>query len=203
MAGSELLRPVLASRHAAGFSSFMAMVQFSSTYVAALKDVLAERRVLEAVHRAASPALKALLDNPMAYSWWDSTVVFELIGVLVRHLGEAGFKDATFDASHRRMGPIARPLVRVLLALSGSTPEAIFKRVNMFARMGVRGVAASWTPGKAKSGQLSFVFPYDVSKEISLIWWGLIREAFSLLQTGRVFSEDIQPNTHTFMIEWD
>jgi hypothetical protein len=178
-------------------------VEFSATYVAGLRDALVAASQLEFLRSHATPALIELFDRPSAHAWWPGDQVFELTELVVAHFGAEALKTLTIQASQRRMGPIARPLINVLLLVSGTTPNSLLNKASTFVSIGIRPIVTTWVSTGPKTGTLSLRFPEPVPGSVALLWWGILNEAFSFLKTGRVVREEVQPTTHTFDLAFD
>ena len=178
-------------------------VEFSAMFVSELLRVLSEGPLREELLSNASPDLKAMIQSPASKGWWPSPPMFEFIEAVVSRQGREHLKRLCIQASHNRMGPIARPLVNIFLLVAGATPETLFSRAGTFVSIGVRTVVTRWNSTGPKSGTVSFRFPGPVPADLSLLWWGMLVEGFTILKNGRVAREDITPEVHTFDLEWD
>jgi hypothetical protein len=178
------------------------MVEFSSTYVRALRDALEKVNALDGVRARVGPATAAMLSGPGSQHWWPEPCVLELLEAMGHALGDEGIKAVAVDASHTRMSPLARPLVNVLLLVAGATPDTLFSRIGPFIALGVRPIKARWTRLSATSGGLTLEFTTPVPTRLGLLWWGLITEAFTLAKAGRVTGHDFSATVHRFTIEW-
>lgn len=179
------------------------MLEFSSNYVRGLQEAIVERKYLPAIISRASDELKLLLTTPSANAWWQVAPLGELTDTLSALYGPDSVKTIATDASKSRMGPISRPLLNVLLTVTGAKVPTLFSRAGTFVSIGVRPVTTTWALTSPKTGSITFGFKQPVPNSISLLWWGFMREAFSLVKTGRVAREMIQPDQHRFDIEWD
>ncbi len=179
-----------------------ARLEFSATYVGALRDSLAKLRHLAAVESRVTPAAARMLDAPASQPWWPEELLLDLMHVLRELLGDDGVKAIAFDASHSRMGPISRPLINVLLLVSGATPDTLLSRISLFVSLGVRPVKSRWVRSGPTSGEVSFEFSHDVPTDFGLLWWGLLEETFALARSGRVTGHELGPAAHRFTIDW-
>jgi hypothetical protein len=178
------------------------MLEFSATYLRALRDALEKASALEPVRARVTPSVATMLNGPGAQPWWPEAQMVELLHAMADVLGDEGIKAIAIDASRTRMGPLSRPLVNVLLLVAGATPDTLFSRVGPFVALGVRPVKARWTRTSPTSGGLAFEYPGPVPARLGLLWWGLLAEAFALVKAGRVTSHDFGSTVHRFTIDW-
>jgi hypothetical protein len=173
--------------------------QVSATYlqsmIRACRALGHEARLLAKV----SPETKAMLVSPHAQAWWPGDVLIDCVGAL----GVEAGNEVSIRASRDGMGPLVKPLVGVLLALTKSPIRALIDRLDTFVSAGVKGVKTNFTPNaEGNGGEVTFTFPEPVIPEMATAWTGLFDVGFSLARSGRVVSQTIEGAVHRFIVAW-
>jgi hypothetical protein len=128
----------------------------SASYMAATGKALQKLQRFDSVVSQLGDASRArCLTSPYELRWWgaqasiDATVATAQVGgrELVRHVGRL----AVFES----MSIIFRPLISVLIAVSGSSPEAIFSRYQQFADTATRNIFLEYQRRAVNSGTLT------------------------------------------------
>ncbi|MFZ5441152.1 MAG: hypothetical protein ACOZQL_14175 [Myxococcota bacterium] len=173
--------------------------QVSSSYIkslgAALRVLGHTQRVLEGV----GPGSRTALTDPLKASWWPGEVLVDTVTVL----GMDAAKEVSIRASRDGMGPLVRPLAAVVLTLTRHPQEAMLSRLGTFVSAGVKGVSTAFVPnGRGNGGRVSMRFPEPVPQVMASVWTGMFDVGFTLARGGRVVSEQLEPTTHHFDVEW-
>ncbi|MEW6433633.1 MAG: hypothetical protein AB1730_19165 [Myxococcota bacterium] len=137
----------------------MPAFEVSAMNLSALTRALEARGLLDRVKAAVKPETRAALDDPMSARWHPGAVAVDTWQAIVDAEGPAQLEALNLKVTAESFGPVVRPLVKVALALGGSSPATVFARLNDAIKVATRGVTVTWTPSGAQAGQVAFEYP--------------------------------------------
>ena len=179
--------------------------EVSSSYVAGLVKVLKAEGHLDAVLAQVGVEGQRAIAEPLANRWWDGAVMDQLMGALQKIRGDAVVERVSFSTLKAAMGPLVMPLVKVTLAITGSTPDALLTRSGQFLSISVRGLNVTWTPTGASAGTYVVQYPVKVTRAYLPLWKGMLGYVFELTQVrGTVENAvaDLDGRTFRYTFSW-
>lgn len=154
----------------------MADFEVSGMNLKGLLDALDARGLREQVVAQVSQEVQAACAEPMRRKWYPSAVTVEIWTALVRIGGPQLLEDVSFGIVRRAYGPVVGPLVKVALALSSSSPAALFSQFGRFTSLALRNVQFNWESTGANSGIVTVRYPRPMPQEIAEpAWRGIFR----------------------------
>lgn len=126
------------------------------------------------------PETRAALTNPSLASWHDGSIVIDAAEAVQRLAGDAGVDAMNYAAVKHSLGPVMAPFMKVTLALFGTSPATLLKRMNDSLGTVMKGVKADWVPATATSGRLTITHPDDVKPVSWPCWQGSLRFTFEM-----------------------
>jgi hypothetical protein len=135
----------------------------------------------------------------MANRWWNGEVNAQVMGTMQSLRGDSGVEKLAYDTMKSALGPIVMPLVKVTLALTGSTPSALLARSNQFLLTSVRGLETTWNPTGPNSGIYLVRYPSRGPRAYLPLWKGSLAYVFELTGVeGTVREATADPDGQTF-----
>jgi hypothetical protein len=173
--------------------------EVSSWYVAGLAKTLQAQGLFEAVSAAIGPEGKRALEQPLSSRWWDGEVNGQIMATLQSLRGDSAVEKLAYDTMKGALGPILMPLVKVTLALTGSTPSGLLSRSSQFLSTSVRGLEATWTSDGPTSGTYVVRYPSRGTGAYLPLWKGTLVYVFGLTGAeGTVHEAKVDPDGQTF-----
>lgn len=164
----------------------MPAFEVSAMNLSSLARALEARGLLDGVKAAVKPETRAALDDPMSSRWHAGAVAVDAWQAIVDAEGPAQLEALNLKVTAESFGPVVRPLVKVALALGGSSPATVFGRLNDAIKVATRGVTVTWTPSGAQAGQVAFEYPCAMPPVVVEHGWrGVMRFGEEL--TGKTF----------------
>lgn len=142
----------------------------SAAYVGAVVRALQKLGRLEGVKAKATPAVAQMFASPNARSWWSAADSFAMTEAIVAEGGVELVQRAGQLAVLESLAPILRPLVGVLLALSGPSPATLLSRFGQLSGAAVKNVHFEWTSTGPSSGELTISYTVTVPPAY-VAWW--------------------------------
>jgi hypothetical protein len=177
--------------------------QVSATYLAANLSAIRQLGHGEALLAALRPELRATAEAPSTQSWWPGAVNEQLLRALATVKSDAVVEEVGFLSVQNSIGPIVMPLLKVLLALTGSDPATLFSRLGLFLSSSARGVKPTWKLVEPTLGELSISYPVNVDPVLGTLWHGGLRCALTLLKRdGMITTRLVTDRSLSFLISW-
>lgn len=174
----------------------------SSSYFAAVVRALKKLGRYDEVLKQVSVA-RRLLENPHAESWWDGAASIDVTVAMHRVGGIALLREVGREAVTESMSVIARPLLSVLTAVSGTTPGTVFNRFGQLALVAVKNVTFTWTAKGDREGTLVIAYPIEVPPVYEHYWLGAFDYVWALTRRAGRATATHQGGTITFHLSWD
>lgn len=150
----------------------LADFQTSSSYTAALAKALTQLGRLDAVVARAPADAALMLKNPHDRRWWDAGTSMEMVKAIAAEGGAELVREVGRRAVAESLSPILRPLVSVLVAISGPSPASLFSRWAQITQAAVKNVNYEWKPTGPTSGELDITYSRVVPPEYTDLWEG-------------------------------
>lgn len=180
--------------------------KYSSTGIRSLRIGVDSLSCAKDALAAMKPETRAALANPTSEKWHDGGVVIDAAEAVFKFAGDAGVEAMNYAAVKQSLGPLMAPFLMVTLALFGSTPDSLFKRLNESLRTVMKGVQTQWVAGTAKGGRLIITHPEEVREMSWPCWKGAMRFTFDMCRvTGQITERRDQstPRTLVFDCSWE
>lgn len=141
--------------------------------VKALQADGSSAKVLERV----SAQTRAVLEMPHGQRWHPGAIAVETWGAIIDTSGAPKLEALNLALTRQSFGPIIRPLVKVALALGGSSPATVLARLDDAIKVATRNVHATWTSQGAQNGSITFEYPRAMVRTdvIEFGWRGAMR----------------------------
>lgn len=151
---------------------------------------------------AMKPETRAALTTPSSANWHDGSVVIDAAEAVHTLAGDAGVESMNYQAVKQSLGPIMAPFIKVTLALFGTSPETIIKRMNDSLGTVMKGVRTEWVKSGPKSGRIIITHPDDV-KEVSWpCWKGSLRFTYDMCGVkGEINPHRASASTRTLVFD--
>lgn len=122
------------------------------------RDILESLRVagfFESVRAAVAPATARTMEHPPWMLGWVQAPEFDdTLQTLLRMHGRAAVIDIGLAVARRQAGGMLSPLVRGLVAITGSKPDTIYANLDGLYNVTVRGISFEWRSEGERNGTL-------------------------------------------------
>jgi hypothetical protein len=160
---------------------------------------------LEAVRAEVGAEGKQALEQPLSNRWWDGVVNEQLMVALQKVRGDSVVEKVSYDTLKGALGPIVMPLVKVTLALTGSSPNALLSRSGQFLSTSVRGREVTWTLSGTAVGTYAVRYPVRVPRAYLPLWKGMMSYVFELTGVKGSVTDataDLDGQTFRYTLRW-
>ncbi|MBL8917774.1 MAG: hypothetical protein JNJ54_02860 [Myxococcaceae bacterium] len=149
----------------------------SATNLGGLVKALAAEGLFDQLTAKLSPGTLAVLQNPHGRRWHPGTIALETWGAIIDVAGGPKFEALNLRITRDSFGPIVRPMLKVVLALGGSSPATLFSRLDDTIKVATKGLRATWTPAGKNGGTVVFEYPCPVPRAdvVEYGWRGALR----------------------------
>ncbi len=175
----------------------------SATYFHAVVLALEDLGHKAGVRALAPPAVQELIDHPQSRGWWSAEVSIELTRTLERYGGWELVQKVAKSASLGSLGRLIKPLVSVLVAISGTSPATLMARSGQLLTVAVRNVPSEWSTTSPTSGTFVVRYPTPVDRIYGAWWVGGLELIFDMTRcvgTTRLVSHE--GGTLVFELRW-
>ncbi|MCA2978732.1 MAG: hypothetical protein INH41_27445 [Myxococcaceae bacterium] len=178
--------------------------QASSTYVGGAIKALRKLALLDdAVTSRLTPAQRGIVQAPWAQGWWPGRDATGIAQVAFEVHGREKLELTGFETALSSVGPIITPLVSVIGAIFGLTPQALFERMPDLVSTSVRGVALAWTRASPASGTLVVSNAPPELPVLEPLWAGACRYILHTARVeGRVPAGRVEGEQIRFSVDW-
>jgi hypothetical protein len=118
------------------------------------------------------PAVGQMLRSPHTQAWWPASMAFALTSAIAAVGGSALVQRVGQLAVIESISVIVRPVVNLLMAISGPSPATLFSRFGQISQAAVKNVKFEWKPIDPTSGELTITYPLTVPDEYVAYWLG-------------------------------
>lgn len=184
-------------------STALSEFQTSAAYISAIARALQKLGQLAPVIAKAEPGAAQMLRAPHAQPWWRAPEAFAMTHAIVAVGGPELVTRVGQLAVTESISVIVRPLVSVLMAISGPSPATLFARFGQLTQAAIKNVKVEWKSTGSTSGELLITYPLVVPDAYPAWWlggfdyvWAKTRRAGTTKATHRGTSLD-------FALRWD
>lgn len=176
--------------------------KYSSVGMRSIRYGLETTGRLRDVEAKLQEASRAALEAPHSSAWHDGSVVVDISLAIQSVLGDAAVEQVYYQAIKRSLGPWMEPFLKVMMALTGSKPEAVLARMNQSLKPIMQGVHTEWTQTSPDGGTLVVVHEDEVKPVSFFAWGGSLRYSFDLCGAkGTVTPKMPSPDNKRFTFE--
>lgn len=138
------------------------------------RTVLGELQLLAPLCAQLSPAsARAILEPAGPMTWTPATWVLDTTGALLTMSGREACRRLGLLMSRDLAGGVLAPMVKTALALFGTTPAALYPRVQMYTAMVMRGMLIHYVPIDPRSGTLILESDVAMHDGFLAVWEGV------------------------------
>lgn len=172
---------------------------------ALVKALQADGSAAKVLERVSAPT-RAVLQMPHGQRWHPGAIAVETWGAIIDTSGAPKLEALNLALTRQSFGPIIRPLVKVALALGGSSPATVLARLDDAIKVATRNVHATWKSDDAQSGSITFEYPRAMTRTdvVEFGWRGAMRFGEELtgkpLQFGSF--QILSDRRFTFPVRW-
>lgn len=172
----------------------------SSTYLFAISTALRHLERYEQVLARLSPEARHALEDPQALDWWPSTPIIALVEAIHATGGDELIRRV---GQEQTISTLIRPLLSLVLSLSGRSPVSIFSRFPQFAVSATRNVHFKWSTLAEQTGRMVVMYPRAVPSVVAGFWAGGFDFVFQVTnRTGESKLVDFDTQRLTFDLTW-
>jgi hypothetical protein len=180
--------------------------EVSATNLAGLAKALVAEGLLDKLAPKLSPATLAVLKSPHERRWHPGAIAVETWGAIIDVAGAQKFEALNLKITRESFGPIVKPLLKVVLALGGSSPASVLSRLDDTIKVATKGVRATWTPAGKDGGTIVFEYPCPMPRTdvVEYGWRGAMRFGEELTGKALVFApvERRSDRAFAFPVRW-
>jgi hypothetical protein len=159
----------------------------SSLFMQGMAEAAREVGLWPKLERALAPDDLAALMKPRENRWWPGSLLARVVEVAERESDAATIEQMAYLAVKGAVAPVAMPLIKVTVAVFGSSPGTILGRASTFGATALRGVELQWKPTGDRVGELICTYPEAVPHAYHALWKGTLRFVFELTRaTGSI-----------------
>ncbi len=160
------------------------------------------RGLLEGVERRLSGDALLSLKDPTARRWWPGAAYNQLALAVVAESSTEEFESICVEMAQHTFGPIVAPMVKVTLALVGSTPGSLLSKLGLLAQVAIRGPTFTWASTGATSGTLTVKYLGPTQPGVAIpSWRATIRYACELTNKGRITRAQATADNVSFIFD--
>lgn len=180
--------------------------EVSATNLGGLAKALTAQGLLEKLAPRLAPATLEILRRPHERRWHPGAVALETWGAIIDVAGAPAFEALNLKLTRDSFGPIVKPLLKVVLALGGSSPATVLSRLDDTIMVATKGVKVTWTPSGKDSGTVIFEYPCPMPRQdvVEFGWRGAMRFGEELTGKPLVFApvERRSDRAFAFPVRW-
>jgi hypothetical protein len=139
-----------------------------------LRSELGRRGLLDRVlARLHGPARETLEHPPFHTTWVPAALHDQIVLAIAGEAGRQALRDIVYAVVTNATAPVARPLLKTLLAVFGATPVSLLKNLNRISALQVRGIRFTWTAETLRSGVVTVTHCEPVDPLQFAVWEGV------------------------------
>ena len=120
----------------------------------------------------AEPAVAQMLRAPHSQSWWSAQHGFDMTRAIVAVGGTELVRRVGQVAVAESISLVIRPLVAVVMAISGPSPATLFARFGQISGAAIKNVKFVWKQTGDTTGELTITYPVIILPEYAAYWLG-------------------------------
>ncbi len=157
--------------------------EISSLHLSSVGKALKDAGIHDAAIGSLQPATRAALDEPNLQRWFAGSIVEDVWQTVATHFGFEKLAEINYRVAKQSFGPVVMPVIKVALALSGSSPASVAGRLESMLKLAIREVKIVWAASGANGGTITITYPRPVVAVAEHAWRGVFRFMFEI--TGR------------------
>ena len=185
-------------------------VETKGSVVRSLAATLAERRLLDGVAAAVSPAARVMLhDPPLPTQWIDGRVLNEIFEFILQIHGPEVLRRINRESVERGVGPLIRGAAEGLLRVFGVSPATLLSRMGRVGGTMSRGVVYHYVAASETSATFDIEYSelVDVPLGPSIATVGALEIIFDMCSVRGTFGPpEVVPNGRRnrvrFAVSW-
>lgn len=152
--------------------------------------------VCDEIRPKLSPEARRLIDSPPYHiAWIDDRLIDEIVYSAEALRGHDFVRDVGYAVTRDSSGPMLSPILRMIMAASGSAPSTLFSNLNRIVPMETRGLTTSYERVDDRSGVVVLTFAEKVPPCALAFWEGVLRFPFDLCNVkGEVGAAELSPD---------
>ncbi len=178
----------------------------SSLHVSGFLAAAAELGVLEKAEPKLSPQSQTTIAHLFEQKWVPATVIQDLTACIGEAYGNDSLEHLNYLMTKRSLGRLVLPMLRVALAITGSSPATIFSRLGDSLKVAMRGVESTWVRQSETSGTVTLRYPVVPPQIVHHAWRGVFRFGFEITgHDGRLVAHRYLDGGKTLELDvtWD
>ncbi len=183
-----------------------ALHQYSGAVYRAYAEAVTRSGLAAEVRSRASPELQRVLASPPnPITWLDSSLLVELLEIVVKLRGAEAGRRLVFDATRTSIGRMIEPVLKTTLSIFGSSPASLMSRLSTLTMLTDRGSHYRYQPRGDNSGELCVELTVAMPKTFWEAWLGVIDFGLDLCGTtgqGRLASQAADGKSAIYLVEW-
>ena len=150
--------------------------EFSAINLAGIRKALNARGVTAELLPRLSPEVREALSSPNAQRWYPGQLMVDLWEGVAKLRSYDFVEEVNYECTTQALGPLARPLIKVALALTNSSPASLFSRLNQLSGLALKNVQFEWVPNGERGGAQTVIYPTALPpKLVERLWRAVFR----------------------------
>ncbi len=146
----------------------------SSNYAYAIVQALAKLNQLEPVASKLTGESLNMLQRPLAQQWWGTAESLALVESIETVGGIQLIRQVGKRSIYESISKLVRPLLSVLVAVSGPKPQTVFSRYQQLMQVATKNVTATWSASDERAGVLTIGYPTPMPVFVGSLWLGVL-----------------------------
>lgn len=178
--------------------------QMSAPFATGVSRALVKLGQLDAVLAEAKPEVATMLRHPDARPWWPGELSIGMTEALAAAGGSPLVRQVGRLTVAESLGPLVRPLIAAVSALTGISPATYLGRFNQLAMVALKNITTHFTPTGPNGGTFFVTYPVEVPAPFVEYWLGTFDYIFDLSHArGRVDRAEHRGATLHFELAWE
>jgi hypothetical protein len=180
--------------------------EVSSLHISGFLAAATELGFLEKAKPLLTAQSQHIVEHVFEQKWVSALVIQDLTTCVAKAYGDASIEQINFLMTKKSLGKLVLPMMKVALAITGSTPATVFSRLGESLNVAIRGIETTWAPSGAHGGKVTLRYPIVPPSVVHQAWFGVFRFGFELTNhVGRVASYRYLDGGKTieFEVRWD
>lgn len=149
--------------------------QVSAVLITGLKKAAAQLGVADACRAQMDAAAGALWDRPGDRAWHPGHLFQSMTVSMTKVISNEQVADLYHRLCRDQFGPIVTGMIRIAVAISGSTPHTVFANMKPMLALAIKGASAEYVRSGERSGKFAATYPLAFPPATSHAWSGVAR----------------------------
>lgn len=179
--------------------------EFSAINLAGIRKSLDARKVTDELLPRLPPDARAALSAPNGQRWYPGIVMVQLWEEVARLRGWSFVEEVNHECTTQALGTLARPLIKVALALTNSSPASLFSRLGQLSGLALKHVDFDWAPAGDRAGVQTITYPSAVPAHVIDHLWRAVFRVGSDMTGATIRVERFEPRSDrsfSFHVAW-